>query len=227
MNTIKILTADECHDIRATIFNLRYLWEQQKPAIPFYTLGAASYIDAKMQRNQYLHKVQTYNPILSTHFGWLYERLNQQLSKYLQSPIAYPSDLALPGFHIFQSSKLFEQAIASIHYDLQYELIDWQGSPDFSNPLSFTLAIALPQFGGGLNMWQINYSETHNNQSLIEDLSNSRSPSFYPYELGSLVIHSGHILHQIAPCINIQPYDERITLQGHAILNNGIWQLYW
>ena len=227
MDIIKILTIEECQDIRATVFDLRYLWEQQKPAIPFYTLGAASYIDATAQRSKYLHKVQTYNPILFMHFGWLYQRLSQQLTKYLQTPIAYPNHLALPGFHIFQSSKLFEQAIASVHYDLQYKLIDWQDSADFTNPISFTLAIALPQFGGGLNMWKINYSETLNNQALIEQLTASSPPNFYPYELGSLVIHSGHILHQISPCINIQPNDERITLQGHAIFNKGSWQLYW
>ncbi|PZU95065.1 MAG: hypothetical protein DCE90_13285 [Pseudanabaena sp.] len=227
MNTIKILTMEECKYIHATVLELRYLWEQQETAIPFYTLGAASYIDAKKHKIKYLDKVYTYNPILFNHFNWLYQKLGEQLTKYLQAPIAYPRHLALPGFHIFQSSKLFEQAIASIHYDLQYELIDWQDSSDFTNPLSFTLAIALPTYGGGLNMWKINYSETGKNPSLIKESSSARSPNFYPYELGSLVIHSGHILHQIAPCIDIQPNDERITLQGHAILNNGTWQLYW
>jgi hypothetical protein len=42
-----------------------------------------------------------------------------------------------------------------------------------------------------------------------------------------MMLHSGHILHQIAPVAETDPEDERITLQGHGLYCAGTWFLYW
>lgn len=61
----------------------------------------------------------------------------------------------------------------------------------------------------------------------IQQVIKSRAKRFYPYQVGQLIIHSGHTIHQAAPGKNLQPDDERITLQGHGIFSQGSWQLYW
>jgi len=49
----------------------------------------------------------------------------------------------------------------------------------------------------------------------------------HAYQPGTLVLHSGHMLHQIAPVPSVEPDDERIALQGHGIFYDGGWKLYW
>ncbi|MCP5507982.1 MAG: hypothetical protein H7A37_06755 [Chlamydiales bacterium] len=71
--------------------------------------------------------------------------------------------------------------------------------------------------------------------SQLEDLSEEerlalreKAPVHYlPYEEGKILIHDGLTLHQIAPAEKMQPDDERITLQGHALFCDGAWRLHW
>ena len=45
-----------------------------------------------------------------------------------------------------------------------------------------------------------------------------------------LVLHSGHLVHQIAPTRGLEagnPADTRATLQGHAIRCGDTWSVYW
>ena len=42
-----------------------------------------------------------------------------------------------------------------------------------------------------------------------------------------MVVHSGHVLHQIAPISVVGGDDRRITLQGHGMWASGAWRLYW
>ena len=54
----------------------------------------------------------------------------------------------------------------------------------------------------------------------------SLKPKICRYEPGSIVIHDGHVLHQI----EAWPADEgvcRITMQGHGIFLAGKWHIYW
>ncbi len=227
---LPVLTELECQEIRSAIYALKADWLRRNPYLPFYTLGAASYIDAAQNVQTYSELAQRYNPILRDRFQWLYEKVALLLSEWLQAPVEYPSQLALPGFHIYLSCKAFEQPIASIHCDSQYQLLPWPDpqSADFTRPLSFTLAIALPKFGGGLNLWDLSYQDIVGlNQAEFQQLVRTQPQEYYPYQQGHLVLHSGHQLHQAAPAQNIQPDDERITLQGHSFFSQGKWQLYW
>jgi hypothetical protein len=226
---IAVLSERECDRVRETIMALRPKWTRRKPWVPFYTLGAASYIDAAASRSDYHRMAIEYNPVLREHFSWLYERVAGNLRDHLSEPVECASDLGLPGFHIYLASKVFEKPIASIHCDSQYRLHDWTGqSVDLDNPISFTLSIALPANGGGLNTWDICYDEILARTDVdLAELIRGRNLSFHAYRRGHMAVHSGHLLHQAAPARDVQPEDERITLQGHAIRAGGTWRLYW
>ena len=117
-----------------------------------------------------------------------------------------------------------------MHWDAQHLLLDWQPSQrtDFSRPVSFTLAIALPHAGAGLNYWDFEWTTGAAVPPEMMRQFIGRMPAhFINYWVGELVINSGRLMHQIAPAKNIQPEDERITLQGHALFSDGCWKLYW
>lgn len=228
--SLPLLTEPECQDLRSTLYGLKAHWLRRHPQLPFYTLGAASYIDAAQDPQVYYQNAQCHNPLLRDRFHWLYDRVAMVLAERLQAPVVYPEHLALPGFHIYLSCKVFEQPIASIHCDSQYQLLHWPHpeATDVTHPLSFTLAISLPRFGGGLHLWDLTYDDILGlNQAEFQQLVRSRPPVLHPYQQGHLVLHSGHQLHQAAPAHNIQPDDDRITLQGHSLFSQGQWQLYW
>jgi hypothetical protein len=229
---IDLLSDSECGEIRSAVYELRHLWISRDRHYPFFTLATASYLDAAAPGSAaaYCRMAAAHNSILQERFGWLYDRLQQALGQHLGAPALQCEDFAIPGFHIFLAHELFQKSLASIHCDLQYQLLDWgdPASVDFTRPLSFTLSISLPKSGAGLNLWEIDQSEmatrtSWQKQSLIE----TRKKTFVPYKAGSMILHSGHRVHQIAPMTHAEPGEERITLQGHAILRGGAWQLYW
>ncbi len=229
VHDIPVLTDEDCREVRARIMDLRDAWLKRNVYVPFYTLGAASYIDAARSAPAYHELAKKYNPILEENFSGLYDSVARKLSERLQAPVDFARHLALPGFHIYLSSKIFEKPVASIHCDSQYGFHDWSGmEADLSNPISFTLSIALPKHGGGLNTWDLTLPELAGlSQQDIGDLTRRREQSYHAYRTGYLALHSGHIMHQAAPGTDVQPEDERITLQGHGILAGGVWRLYW
>jgi len=227
---LQLLSRDECREVRAAIVGLRSHWQSRSPEFPFFTLGAASYLDAPEERLRYLVKARELNPLLSQHFGWLYRRLAEALSDHFRARVAFPDELALPGYHIYLSHPVFERPIASIHCDTQYRLHEWAGATpdDFRAAMSFTLSIALPKCGAGLRVWPIHYDEIAGEtlDTVLRRAGNS-PPDYFPYEPGQLFLHSGHRVHQAAPARGLIDGDERITLQGHALSCQGNWMLYW
>lgn len=231
----ELLTEAECETVAEEVFALRELWVHRNPEGPFYTLGAASYLDAAGEQGNapYYAKAARYNPVLLEHFGWLYERLGEALAQALSAPVEYDTRSARPGFHVFLAAKVFERPVASIHVDKQYELVDWSGAdePDFGHPLSFTVGIVLPRSGTGLNYWDLPYEALEGmTRAQVEEYARTQPCRSRPYRLGHLVMHSGHMVHQIAPSAHLEPddpRDARITLQGHGIRCGGTWRIYW
>jgi hypothetical protein len=230
---VELLSPQECLEVRSLVHQLKKSWLKRAPSLPFYTLGTASYFHTVSENptGKYDAVIDRYNPLLWEHFSWLYERLADALTQKLAAPVHYPKErLALPGFHIFLAHKVFEQPMAAIHRDLQYKQHKWEpeAAADFSNPISFTLAIALPKSGAGMNIWNLHHDEVDKlPQAEIDRLLPTRKQYFHAYELGKFALHSGLFLHQIAPIKNLQPGDERITLQGHGLFFNGAWHLHW
>jgi hypothetical protein len=227
---LELLNSEECGAVRLTVFELRERWLRRNPEFPFFTLGAASYIDAQADREDYQAKARAFNPLLSRHFGGLYEKLAARLASHLGAPVTYAPELALPGYHVYLAHPIFEKPIASIHCDTQYRLVDWSwaGPTDFAHPISFTLAVALPQSGGGMHIWELHYDQLLGLEPQVRGQRIRDSERHYcAYQLGQLVLHSGHVLHQAAPAKRVLEGDARITLQGHALQCDGKWILYW
>lgn len=225
-------TAHECGLIREQVLSLDMEWINRGGGfLPIYTLGTASYLDAsKEDDNIYRNKAKQTNPILLSHFAALYQRLCALLTDILHVPVALDEALAYPGFHIFLGNKKFEKPLASCHFDLQFQSIKWSEyhDIDFEHPISFTCPFAMPKMGSGLNYWDIEKQKYLNaSPAEIHTLKDSKETLFFPYTLGSLVLHQGLILHQIAPSTDLSLEDERITLQGHGLLCDGIMRIYW
>ncbi len=227
---LDLLSSEECSAVRSTVFELRGSWLRRDAEFPFFTLGAASYIDAQADREDYQAKARAFNPLLSRHFGGLYQKLATRLASHLGAPVAYAPVLALPGYHVYLAHPIFEKPIASIHCDTQYRLVDWSWAErvDLAHPMSFTLAVALPHCGGGMHTWDLHFDQL---LDLDPQLRGRRirdsEPRYSAYQLGQIVLHSGHVLHQAAPARKVLGGDERITLQGHALQCDGTWILYW
>ena len=89
----------------------------------------------------------------------------------------------------------------------------------------------MPKKGSGLNIWEptLTYDtlQKNNNNQKIEQLTKFEEKTFYPYQLGQMIIHSGLSAHQAVIGKELKQGEDRITLQGHALFSQGSWQLYW
>lgn len=236
-NPHQILTTEQCDQIYQQIASLRQYWlPRGSETSLFCTLGAASYLDCGDYydaQDTYWQKASRYNPILVEHFSWLYQLVKEYLETQLNAPVNYRSDAAYPGFHLWLAHAIPTLPVASMHFDLQYQYLAWENQEeiDFSNTFSFTLPIQLPASGGGLNLCDLNYLEySHirkNNQIDWDLIPRFRNQSYHPYQVGEIVMHSGHTMHQIAPTSVAKASDRRVTLQGHGVYVNDTWQIYW
>jgi hypothetical protein len=216
-----------CQNIVSKIHGLKAEWTSRMGFdIPFYTLGAASYLD---DQEDYFILVKKKNPLLLEHFRELYIRLAEILKDEIREIIKYDEQLALPGFHIFESHPIFETPVAACHFDLQYQRRLWPyQNIDLTRPISFTLSLKLPNHGGGLNYWDLEYEPLKDKtRQEIEKIQEETEKKYIPYKVGSMIVQQGLFLHQIAPAENLLPTDERITLQGHGLICDGALRLYW
>ena len=133
-----------------------------------------------------------------------------------------------------------EQPSATIHVDLQHEQHDFLWSHfkevDLENTLSFTLPIQVPMNGGGLNTWEEEsmkqYEIDNEYTKHMKELDYSKwgdydEPTVVPYTAGEMFYFIGSLVHQIAPAYNADFNDRRLSLQGHGVKCDGVWQLYF
>jgi hypothetical protein len=233
ITSFELLTAQDCARTEQALKALRADWTPRGgDPLSFYTLGAASYLDAGVD---YRQRAEAVNPKLAEHFGWLHSKLCEFLGWRLGAGVEFADRLALPGFHVWETPAIFTQPQASVHFDLQQLRVWPRDMPgvDFAHPLSFTLAIRLPRGGGGLNVWDITHERFARFRERIgarvdpADLATLLTPMRHAYTVGSIAIHSGLLMHQIGEIAAVEPGDERITLQGHALKVGGTWRLYW
>jgi hypothetical protein len=224
---IDVLTEEECSKVRLIVHDMEGYWARDRLGFASYKLKP--FVDRRIGgigRFLYYLSAKRLNPVLRKRLGWMYARLESCLAGALGAPTRYPDNLALPGFHVFVQP-IRDKAI---HFDGQHRHLNWgpSGDVDLEHPLSFTLAIALPKSGAGLNLWNISQKECRGlSAAQRKQLRYSHKKTFIPYKVGKMVCHSGYRMHQIADSANFAPGDERITLQGHGILRNGVWQIYW
>lgn len=225
LERVHVLDRAECARAVADVLALRQCWIQRVSVAPFFTLGAASYLDADPKPGRYGDVLKAFNPLLQLRFGWLLDRVSRAISEAMGLETVWLEGAALPGFHIYLSNEIFFESVAEIHFDRQYEQVDWSGvsEPDFSAPLSFTMPIDLPKAGGGLNTWPVEEAELRRMKAAGID----PPMTFQPYALGELAMHSGNLLHQAALGRVTSEDERRITLQGHGIRSGNRMYLYW
>lgn len=152
------------------IYTQRARWRKRilndKP--PFYTLGAASYIDLGWDT---AGSIDDYLSDAGSLWHWageavlaVMQRVRLRLAAQLEQPVEYPPTLPSPGFHIFIGRAIpsadclgNRDGCGSCHFDLQYEYIPWSrwyANVDLENTISFTLPLNLPASGGGLILWE-------------------------------------------------------------------------
>ncbi len=228
---VDVLSAAEAKATRDKVHALRSLWFRKGGVAEFYTLGASAYLDAQYGGGlAYQMLAKKLNPVLEAQFGDVHQRVLDKLIEVMGEPVQYYPRLARPGFHIFLADAVFENPICKIHVDMPYSHILWQPweQVDITRGLSFTLSLALPAGGGGLNLWPQIPPEDALAQGADPDLqTKGLEPLLFRYSVGSMVIHHGHTIHQIAPFRGMQAGDERITLQGHAIHSSQGWLAYF
>ncbi len=229
---VPLLNADECARALERVQARRDAWTQRYPGLPAYTLGAASYLDSGPGRRDAYHaRAAALNPLLEREFGWLYERLLEALGESLHAGVAFEPRAARPGFHIFLAHEAFKRPLGRVHFDLQFMDVDWPDGQrmDFSRPVSYTLAIRLPESGAGLHAWDVGKAEYDAMDPAARDrIGEERTPEYVPYREGTMAVHSGMLLHRIAPAADdLRPDDARVTLQGHALPGPDGYRLYW
>ena len=232
LQQITLLDDAQCAELVDRIHGAKEHWVRRLQQ-PMFTLGTASYLDAAGGRfPSYLEKARRTNPVLRDLFADVYGSMADALEKELGAPVIYNDEhVARPGFHVFLAHPAFTKPVAKVHFDLQYKDIDWTpfGDVDFRQQMSITLAVRLPKQGGGLRLWNLDHETAEKltadeRKALMDD---HRKADYVPYEAGKLVVHSGHLLHQIAPAKQMIDDDQRITLQAHALPVDGTWLMYW
>ncbi len=221
------LGAAECAETLRRVNRLQDYWIKRND-FSFFSLGAASYIDAAESRDTYLAAAAQTNPILSEVFDDLYGALRRFLGCVLDEPVAYDVGLALPGFHIFyfDGSEVDDDLVAGrAHFDLQFGCVFPELRPEAT--LSFTLPLGLPSGGAGLAVWPIRYEEALRCGLSVRDLAVQSRCERVPYATGRIVLHDGFLLHAIGASSDSAPDGQRITLQGHGVRRQGRWTIYW
>ena len=104
----------------------------------------------------------------------------------------------------------------------------------YIRPISFTMMIETPKLGAGMNYWD--------NEELAEDIRYFQAfwsmdkelrrrvelhQKYFEYKLGELVIHDGQTLHQVANMVPVELDEHRISLQGHGVLTDKGYMLYF
>lgn len=227
---VDVLTAQEARDVRDKIHALRPYWSHQGAMNAFWLLGTSAYIEGQRQGGiAYTFAAKRTNPFMEAAFGELYARVRAALEQALGEPVRYSARHALPGFHIFLADPAFELPVCKIHVDQPYNHVDWPSWElvDKTRTLSFTLSIALPSSGAGLRIWEQISPEDALTGPSLEDQTRDLPPTFHRYQVGRMVLHDGHSVHQIAPFRTDGPDEERTTLQGHAVGTPTGWIAYF
>ena len=221
-----LFTEHECAGLRDRVLDSRSHWITR--GLQFYTLGAASYLDAAVNREQYATAATRLNPVLARDFADVYARLVDFFQGLLRQPVSVDGDLALPGFHVFEFTGGYRdplQIAERAHFDLQWALLRPAGQAP--QTMSFTVPIELPSGGGAMQLWNARYRELVRADVAAREYARVHGSRRLSYSVGQTVLHDGLILHAIGESLTSRPHGQRITLQGHLMREGDAWVMYW
>jgi hypothetical protein len=217
-------------EMLARIFALRPWWTE-RGGPNFHTLGHALYQDGG-DRDGLTARVDASNALLREYFGEVLEELRKYIAVEVNGEARWRQGLPLPGFHIFAAGALaVGESLLQPHFDLQYEYGGFTAPPS-ERVISVTVPVKLPVGGASLDYWPIDletFSDLVREGSIsgTEDVRREVPPRQAWYEEGRPCLQRGLPLHRIGASRSVDPGDYRITLQCHAVQEDGAWIVYW
>jgi hypothetical protein len=237
LTRVPVLTEDECLRARDAVVALRDHWVSRSREAPAFTLGASAGNVEGSQPRVYRERAARDNPVLTDAFGWLYERLAGRLADVLGESARVTPYFGLPGFVIYLGANPTPTARPPIHYDCQYRQLAWSthyGTVDLDSPISLTLPVSLPPRPGcGLHWWDLPLGTAIERGLCTPTSFPPRSAfaaldrRFHPYRLGEATLHGAHVPHQAAFPDELREGEERISLQVHTLVCDGVRWLYF
>jgi hypothetical protein len=226
-----LLDPGECAAALEVVKAHRAAWTPRHDVLPSFTLGAAAYLDVPRHGVPvYIVRSVRNNKVLRRDLPWLYARLCDALAELLGAPAQVTRRFAVPGFHVFEHHPEMAALQPRLHFDLQAYHLDFDpaAARDPARRFSFTVAVAMPADGAGLHTWPIMHGDVADTSDAgLAAAASQTTSTYHPYVLGELFVHDGSHLHRIAADRQVRPGESRVTFQGHGILQDGAWQLYW
>lgn len=193
----------------------------------FWTVGTASYKDKDRLGGEYEYVAETINHRLIHLMPHLYGFFLSYFADLLGKPTAFMPGCSMPGFHVFKYCPEFEQPLARPHVDVPFNKFDWGIEHGYDGIFTPVVPVEMPK-GGGMRVWDITAEEIHERgvDAVLAESKHKPWDLFIDHKVNRMCIHSGKYVHQIDPFKG--PTDTwRITLQGHAVLIDGVWYFYW
>lgn len=200
--------------------------------IYFWTLGTSAYLDAYEAHGDNAQKT---NDIIASNFGKFYLKMFRVLQDYLGEPVTSPPSVNVPGFHIFEELNNLPIGVpygGSIHKDSPH--ISSMFPFHHTSPITFTIMLEAPKNGAGLNYWDNDVvSNTTLPSNRFDNMSTElqkrliKTVKTFKYKIGELVIFDGQTTHQIANMVATDQNDRRISIQGHGVLTDDGYIVYF
>lgn len=232
---VRVLTKSACDVVVEKLHAHEAHWTRRQAledqAHLFYTLGAATYLDAP---DSYDALAARTNPVLRENFGELYDSVANAIANHTGHPAILSDKLGLPGFHIFRGDPRVPPGLmfgGTIHMDKPHER---HGFPlTLDGTLSLTLPLCIPAEGAGMYFWQNVPDRQLTGPKVPHDMSHEQvawfdtHKQFVGYTVGALILHDGLTVHQLANPGRTTADEWRISLQGHGVLSDGRWELFF
>ncbi len=199
--------------------------------LEFWTLGTSVYIDLDGAHGDGSRENKK---IMLRELESFYDRVFGVLSSHFGVPVMSPDFVNLPGFHIFKNLEGLPRGVpygGAIHKDRQFvsSLFDFP----FTDILSFTMILEEPSLGSSVNYWEDESlsgrmktkffcgEEESLQQVFLEEVKQ------YDYVVGEICVHDGQTLHQISNMVDVSEGERRISLQGHGVLTEEGYVVYF
>ena len=228
LGEIDVLSVDECTEVADAVLDLREDWTVRSPSGLFFTLGVNAYMDlaqATDENASYFDPARRANLMLKTPFRrrarqaraspetgtWpahaIRRRSGHARLPYLDGP-RYSSPAGPPSTSTCSTSAC------------------WPGPNTRTRraPCPSRCRSGCRRPGRHCRVWP---SCTYPDDVHRLAAGRQTDPEIVHYHLGSAVVHSGHVLHQIGATPSESADDLRIMLQGHGLVVDNALILYW
>mmetsp|Transcript_90266 Transcript_90266/g.255573 ORF Transcript_90266/g.255573 Transcript_90266/m.255573 type:complete len:388 (-) Transcript_90266:140-1303(-) len=202
--------------------------------LPFFTYGPYWMYDSRAY-NGHAARARVY----LEEFAPLHEKVRAGLEALMDDgPVTYLPNSSKPAFHVLYSHFVFQYRVFKFHYDEMvnnmagkhgfFRGFDLKNECEADSRISFTLPLALPRAPCGLDHYH--FPGRPGCEPTVDCVGTCLDLMRVDYKVGSLIVHSGRMLHQIGPWAYYpltDMFSARITLQGFGIRCRGKWYIYW